>query len=101
MTIYQFINEATKMRNGSPAPRVGCPRSYSYLKAKRVAHEKLDAAYGALHRFRIKHPDSTRTRRARARHLDRWEARAIENLAPLTVDLPTVWTPKPVYDWSF
>ena len=39
------------------------------------ADGKLNDAYSALHSFSIKHPDSTRTRRARQRDLQMWMAR--------------------------
>jgi hypothetical protein len=56
MTIYKFIEHAEVMRkNGSPFRR---------SPSRRAVYE---AAWGKLWGFRIKHPDSTRTPKARRR----------------------------------
>jgi hypothetical protein len=66
MSIYQFIQNAEVMRLGGTCS-VGVPRSFGYIKAKRHRLMKLDKAYAALWGFSIKHPDSTRTPKARQR----------------------------------
>jgi hypothetical protein len=58
MSIYQFIEHAAVMRRGGICV-INCPRHQR--------NEKLNRAYSALCRFRIKHPDSTRTPKARRR----------------------------------
>jgi hypothetical protein len=64
MTIYKFIEHAEKMRNGGICLVLG-PRSYNHLKMRVHRQRKLEDAYFALWGFRIKHPDSTRTRKAK------------------------------------
>jgi hypothetical protein len=78
MKVHQFVREAEAMRLSQRYyPHVGvCPRhSLGYRTPKQLIHAKLDAAYGALWGFRIKHPDSTRSARARRRDLERHQAR--------------------------
>ena len=80
MKVHQFVREAEAMRLSQRYyPHVGvCPRhSLGYRTPKQLIHAKLDAAYGALWGFRIKHPDSTRSARARRRDLERFEARQL------------------------
>jgi hypothetical protein len=55
----------------SPSPR--CRDIY----AQRRLNQALNRVYGALKGFRIKHPDSTRTARARRRDLDRYQVRVL------------------------
>ncbi len=77
MKVHQFVREAEAMRLGRRYPHVGIPQSYGRAKAKRHIHAQLDAVYSALWGFRIKHPDSTRSARARRRDLERHQARQL------------------------
>jgi hypothetical protein len=74
MSIYQFIEHAAAMRRGGICV-INCPQSFGHIKARHHRNEKLNRAYGAICRFRIKHPDSTRTPKARQRSLSLRAAR--------------------------
>jgi hypothetical protein len=70
VNIYRFIKCAEAMRKGG-LDSVEAPRSFGSIKARAHRHRKLEAAYGALWGFSIKHPDSTRTRKARLKAIAR------------------------------
>lgn len=75
MKLYRFIRAAETMRRHGGTPSFAAPRSYRGSKARRHVNEWLTEAYGALWRFRTKHPDSNRTAKARLRSIDKRQTR--------------------------
>jgi hypothetical protein len=72
MKVQEFLRQAEVMlRNGGMCP------AGRYSRHNRKQHRMLSEAYAALHGFGIKHPDSKRTARARARRIERKQIRTM------------------------
>lgn len=80
MNIYSFIGYAKDLREGKVMV-VGTPpkieRRFGVYR-RRYVDPRLDAHYGALHRFGYKHPDSKRQKRTRLQDINRSRHRELK-----------------------